>query len=104
MARTAFIVIASAWAVVALAQPAPQPEKAPPQGDRQASAAAGGTAPRAQDPAEAQRLFRELDRNGDGYLTDEELWAQRGRSADWAAVDRDGDGRITPNEFTVLRR
>ena len=68
------------------------------------SAAAGASAPReAQDPEAARRLFRELDRNGDGCLRDDELWSERARQANWAAVDRNRDGCITPDEFTVVR-
>jgi hypothetical protein len=54
------------------------------------------------DPEAARRLFGELDRNGDGYLSDEELWSGRGRGENWAASDRNRDGRISPEEFTVL--
>jgi hypothetical protein len=66
------------------------------------SAAAGGSAVPTPDEAESSRLFRELDRNGDGYLTPDELWSERGRQGNWAAVDRDRDGRIAPAEFTTL--
>lgn len=57
-----------------------------------------------EDPQAARRLFRELDRNGDSYLTPDELWSERGREGNWAAVDRNRDGRISTDEFTVLRR
>jgi hypothetical protein len=68
------------------------------------SAATGGTALVREDPAEARRLFRELDRNGDGYLTGEELRRALGREINWAAVDRNRDGRISLPEFTVIRK
>ena len=68
------------------------------------SAAAGGSAViEREDPSVAQRLFRELDRNGDGYLTADELWGPP-NALNWAAIDRNGDRRISPDEFTVLRR
>ena len=70
---------------------------------RAPSAAAGGSAVPAEDPAETRRLFRELDRNGDGYLSGDELWSEQGRGANWAAVDRNRDGRISPDEFAVIR-
>jgi hypothetical protein len=90
-------------AATAWAQTEPQREIAPPKEPRTASAAAGGSAaPAAPDTAASRRLFRELDRNGDGYLTPDELWSERGRQGNWAAVDRDRDGRIAPSEFTVI--
>jgi Ca2+-binding EF-hand superfamily protein len=92
-----FAVVLIALATAAQAQ-APAAPKTPP------TAAAGSTAPASEDPEAARRLFRHLDRNGDGYLTSEELWAMRGRDDNWAAVDRNRDGRISPEEFTVLRR
>ncbi len=100
------VLLAFMSATAAFAQPAPQPDKAPAPAAKttQPSAAAGGTAMPRQDPAAARDLFRQLDRNHDGYLTDDELWTPRGQEANWAAVDRDGDGRISPDEFTVLRR
>ena len=93
-----FAFISQAWAEAELPKPVAQPvAKAP-------SAAAGGSAARVDDPAAARELFRQLDRNGDGYLTGDELWSLRGQEANWAAVDRNRDGRISPDEFTVLRR
>jgi glucose/arabinose dehydrogenase len=121
---TVVALLAAAGAACAFAQSAPQQTKQPPQTQQQPpptqqqppqsqpqperprSAAAGGsaTAPAnaAQDP-EARRIFRELDRNGDGYLSRDELSADRARSENWAAVDRNGDGRIAPSEFSTLK-
>lgn len=86
-----------AWAQTEPQKPAAEPvAKAP-------SAAAGGTAVPREDPAAARDLFRQLDRNGDGYLSGDELWSSQGQQADWAAIDRNRDGRISPEEFRVLR-
>ena len=56
------------------------------------------------DEAEASRLFRDLDRNGDGFLSSEELGRGYSQQGNWAAVDRNGDGRIAPSEFTIIKR
>jgi EF hand len=72
------------------------------EGLAQDSAGAGGTAsPRA---APALDLFRRLDRDRDGQLSDSELWsAQASRGGGWIALDRDGNGRIAPSEFGSVR-
>ena len=90
----------------AQAQPSQQPPQTQPQPEPPRTAAAGGsaTAPaNAAQDAEARRIFRQLDRNGDGYLSREELSGERARSENWAAVDRNGDGRIAPSEFSTLK-
>jgi len=94
--KIAVLLIAALAATAAHGQPAPKP--AP----ETRSAAAGGTAPLREDPSAASRLFRQLDRNGDGYLSTEELWSPREREENWAAVDRNREGRISADEFTVL--
>lgn len=86
-------------------QPEPQKSAAPPEKPAaQPSAAAGGSASVVYDEAEARRLFRQLDRNGDGFLSSEELGRAYGQQGNWAAVDRNGDGRIAPAEFTTLKK
>ena len=100
-------VLALACATQALAQSEPrrepqqQPAAAPAATPR--SAAAGGTAV-VVDEAATRRLFRQLDRNGDGYLTTDEMTGERAGQENWLAVDRDRDGRISPSEFRAFER
>jgi EF hand len=99
---------ACVYAQPAQQQPTPQQpaQQQPAQQAPARSAAAGAsatTAVTAAEDAEARRLFQELDRNHDGYLSSEELSSERARRGNWAAVDRNRDGRIAPNEFSTLK-
>jgi len=103
--RALLFLVAAAFAMETWAQNEPQEAQAPVERvTKVPSAAAGGSAVTTEDPEAAQRLFRELDKNGDGYLSGDELWSPPGQQANWAAIDRNRDGRISPDEFTVLRR
>jgi hypothetical protein len=101
----AFALVAGC-ATQAFAQTEPRPESTPQQSPGSAqvnkAAAAGGSAVAEPDEAASRRLFRELDLNGDGYLTPDELRSERAKRGNWAAVDRDRDGRIAPSEFTAI--
>jgi hypothetical protein len=98
--------LAAAWCGSAAAQSAPQPQSssgasAPQQPAPARSAAAGGSAV-VRDEALSNRLFRELDRNGDGYLSPEELKSDAALRNNWIAVDRNRDGRISRSEFEAV--
>ena len=100
MNRLPVAVLLIALAPVALAQNAPSTPKQVELG-RQPSAAAGGTAA-PQDTRASASLFRELDRNGDGVLTADELSTEQARRGNWIAIDRNRNGRITPSEFRAV--
>ena len=105
--KTLISLLALTCAMPALAQSeergeAQQPPAAAPAA-RTPSAAAGASSV-AVDDAATRRLCRQLDRNGDGYLTRDELTGESARQQNWIAVDRDGDGRISPSEFGVVEQ
>ena len=43
--------------------------------------------------------FRAIDRNGDGFISSEEWYAQKLAPVPFTVVDLDGDGRISESEF-----
>jgi EF hand domain-containing protein len=92
--------VLSAGAMAQTAQPAPDRPLAAPGSTATENAAIGRVANQAQGSADSAQLFERLDRNGDGYLSADELASQEG---DWIAVDRDRDGRIGRSEFKALR-
>jgi Ca2+-binding EF-hand superfamily protein len=62
---------------------------------------AGAQEPNAE-PVDAAALFKQLDRNGDGYLSPQELASEAAKRGNWIAVDRDRDGCISRAEFGTV--
>jgi Ca2+-binding EF-hand superfamily protein len=98
--------------------PRPKPAAAEqPPADQRETARARPERERADRPGDKQRPgleefqrkvlqeFRSGDRNGDGYLSRDEVQAGfAGIEREFKRVDADGDGRISPEEFWRMRR
>jgi serine/threonine protein kinase len=83
--------------------PNPVPSPAPAAVEPNASAANAAATP--DIPLRVRREFAVIDRDGDGYLSPEELQARAPRLArHLAEVDTDGDGRISLDEFWQVRK
>ena len=68
-----------------------------------AESASGGASARLPRPQD-QVVFREMDQDNDGYLSEAELWRADPRpGTGWMAMDRDNDRRIAPSEFAAIR-
>lgn len=59
-------------------------------------AAAGGP------PAGAARVFRQLDANGDGFVSRQEAMRNDNVARSFDAADRNGDGKLDREEFSTL--
>merc|ERR1719421_1675126 len=61
-----------------------------------------------EEPEEAEASWKEVDANGDGKATPEEIAAARDAAkdaaADFAAADTDGDGMLSEEEFLAAAR
>ena len=83
------------------------------------AASPGHTKPEAQDPQETaeqrerrisarterarrEAWFNQLDRDGDGYLSNAELAAKHEFASVGKTLDRDDDGRVSRTEFASL--
>jgi Ca2+-binding EF-hand superfamily protein len=64
---------------------------------RPRAAGGGGAGGADKGPADAAELFKEYDKNGDGFLTPDELPGAVREAL--MRHDRDGDGRLSPKEF-----
>ena len=51
---------------------------------------------------ELERQFKALDRNGDGYLSRDELMADKSLSGGFNNADKDRDGKLDMSEFQAL--
>ena len=86
--------------------PGPRAPAGPPKGPPKPPAPAGGQA----DPdAGYKRIFRRLDADADGAVTEKEYvsrtrWPQAKARAIWRASDGDGDGKVTEAEYCYNRR
>ena len=68
-----------------------------------AALAACSTMEREAGP-DVARAFRNLDRNGDGYITREEARGDDAVARGFDLADRNGDGKLDPEEFRLIPR
>jgi Ca2+-binding EF-hand superfamily protein len=51
---------------------------------------------------EREQLFKDMDANGDGFITRNEAWADRSIERRFALADRNQDGKLDRAEFQEL--
>jgi hypothetical protein len=64
------------------------------------AAAFGATSLSAAEPNVINPKFRALDKNGDGFITRDEVVGTRWYQGAFTQADENGDGRLDQNEFT----
>lgn len=52
--------------------------------------------------ADEIKTFEELDTDGNGYLSKQEVKASKDFKHKWQKADKNGDGKIDSNEFTTF--
>jgi hypothetical protein len=72
-----------------------RPESAS-SGATEAKASAGGVS------RDLEKEFRALDKNGDGFLSQDELSGNARLAGGFAAADKNGDGKLDMAEFQAL--
>lgn len=56
----------------------------------------------ADDPGTTQAMFDKLDKNHDGYISQEESKADTDLSMHWTAADKNKDGKLEESEFSAF--
>ena len=97
----------AATAQAPAAKPAPAAAPAVPMDTQTVGAPAPVPVPESQEiatvAADSGKSFSELDANGDGALTIDELPATEMLNQHFVIADNDGDGRLTPTEVDTHR-
>lgn len=52
--------------------------------------------------AENTKVFKMLDKNNDGFITQSEVSSVKNLIQDWDSIDTDGNGSIAMSEFSVV--
>jgi hypothetical protein len=74
-----------------------------PRGPSDTNASAGSTQPPVGGVSrDLQKEFKDLDRDGDGFLSRAEIEQSSSLKAKFEAADKNSDGKLDPSEFQAL--